>query len=42
MIMAVSISIACGSYEEYLGLHAFVGRYKFNTFRNLKESNEGE
>ncbi|XP_042941372.1 uncharacterized protein LOC122276027 [Carya illinoinensis] len=29
--------VVCGKYEKYLGLPAFVGRSKYNTFRILKE-----
>ncbi|XP_042962523.1 uncharacterized protein LOC122296793 [Carya illinoinensis] len=36
-IFAAGNSVACGSYERYLGLPAVVGRSKFNTFRVLKD-----
>lgn len=31
-------STNCGSYEKYLGLLTMIGRSKYNTFKNIKES----
>ncbi|XP_042950060.1 uncharacterized protein LOC122282171 [Carya illinoinensis] len=36
-ILEAGGSVACGSYDRYLGLPTVVGRSKFNTFRVLKE-----
>ncbi|KAF5454761.1 hypothetical protein F2P56_024401 [Juglans regia] len=37
VIVDAGNSIACGSYEKYLGLPTLVGRSKYNTFRFTKE-----
>lgn len=37
MVIKATGGTICRNYEKYLGLLAIVGRFKYNTFKSIKE-----